>query len=233
MYNTYRNGLTLSILTLWLIVACSGASAHEVAKHKIEALQKIKIAAAFDHSDYLYGNEIRISVYEGNVTLLGKVENAINRDLAKQIALGIRGINSVDNRIVVDAAYRSPKLVSHRSYTEMAAQMTLMPVNVGLSQANAAVSTHGKSMSSQPAGWGADTWVTARVKFALMYSGTIDSSTISVNTNDGIVTLNGRVSGGAERELAIEQTRNVVGVRYVDATDFKVVRNTDETAVAS
>lgn len=220
MYTRYAQWLPPSLIALWLIGAASAVSAHEVAKHHIEAGQKVEIARAFEHSDYLYGNEIRISVYEGDVTLLGKVESAVNRDLAKQIALGVDGITSVDNRIAVDASYRPARLISQRSYTEMAAQTISATYGAG------------NSSSEQQAGWGADTWLTARVKFAFLYSSTIDGGNISVNTRNGVVSLDGRAASGAERALAIEQARNVTGVKGVDATEFDTVDSTIETLAA-
>jgi|GEM_PF-2143105 len=218
MYTQYAQWLPVSFIALWLLAASSGASGHEVAKHQIEAGQKVEIARILARSDFLYGNEIRIAVYEGNVTLLGKVETAVNRDLAKQIALGVDGINSVDNRIVVDAAYRSPQLASQRSYTEMAAQMKSAAENEAMLEVQRDI---GATDNSEQNGWSADTWVTLRVKFAFLYSATIDSGNISVSTNNGIVTLNGRAASGAERALAIEQAGNVRGVKAVDAAAFK------------
>ena len=63
----------------------------------------------------------------------------------------------------------------------------------------------------------ADSWITAKVKSTLLYSSNVSGSDITVNTNQGIVTLNGKLKSGAERALAIELAQNVRGVRSVEA----------------
>lgn len=61
----------------------------------------------------------------------------------------------------------------------------------------------------------ADSWITTKVKSTLLYSRTVDGSDIAVSTNGGVVTLSGKVSSGAERDLAIELAQNVRGVKSV------------------
>ncbi|MDP3427644.1 MAG: BON domain-containing protein [Humidesulfovibrio sp.] len=63
----------------------------------------------------------------------------------------------------------------------------------------------------------ADSWITAKVKSTFLYSSNVSGSDITVNTNNGIVTLNGKLKSGAERALAIELAQNVRGVRSVQA----------------
>lgn len=63
----------------------------------------------------------------------------------------------------------------------------------------------------------ADSWITAKVKSTFLYSSNVSGSDITVNTNNGIVILNGKLKSGAERALAIELAQNVRGVRSVQA----------------
>ncbi|MCC5827359.1 BON domain-containing protein [Alkalimonas sp.] len=63
----------------------------------------------------------------------------------------------------------------------------------------------------------ADTWITTKVKSTYMYSSNVTSSDISVTTDDGIVTLAGSVSSGAEKALAIELAQNIRGVKSVSS----------------
>jgi osmotically-inducible protein OsmY len=63
----------------------------------------------------------------------------------------------------------------------------------------------------------ADSWITAKVKSTFLYSSNVSGSDITVNTNNGVVTLNGKLKSGAERALAIELAQNVRGVRSVQA----------------
>lgn len=64
----------------------------------------------------------------------------------------------------------------------------------------------------------ADSWITTKVKSTFMFSRNVESDDISVSTAGGIVTLSGKVSSGAERELATELAQNIRGVNSVNAT---------------
>jgi osmotically-inducible protein OsmY len=79
------------------------------------------------------------------------------------------------------------------------------PTTVGTTANEATHETHTVS----------DAWISTKVKSTLMYSSNVDGSDITVNTDDGIVTLSGKVESGAERELAIELAKNVRGVQSV------------------
>ena len=61
----------------------------------------------------------------------------------------------------------------------------------------------------------ADTWITTKVKSTFMYSTNVDASEIAVSTSAGVVTLSGKVDSGAQRSLAIELAKNVLGVKSV------------------
>lgn len=63
----------------------------------------------------------------------------------------------------------------------------------------------------------ADSWITTKVKSTYLYSSNVDGSDIAVNTKNGIVTLSGKMSSGAERALAIEFAENVRGVKSVES----------------
>ncbi len=66
-----------------------------------------------------------------------------------------------------------------------------------------------------------DSWITAKVKSSFMYSSNINSSDINVSTNNGVVTLTGKVDSGTERALAIETAQNIRGVKSVNSTELK------------
>lgn len=62
-----------------------------------------------------------------------------------------------------------------------------------------------------------DSWITTKVKSTFMYSSNVSSADISVNTDNGIVTLAGKVDSGVEQALAIELAQNIRGVRSVSS----------------
>lgn len=63
----------------------------------------------------------------------------------------------------------------------------------------------------------ADSWITTKVKSTYMYSSNVAGADISVNTENGIVTLSGQVDSGAEQALAIELAQNIRGVKSVSS----------------
>jgi|SoiMethySBSTD1v2_1073268.scaffolds.fasta_scaffold1077885_1 osmotically-inducible protein OsmY len=85
----------------------------------IDARQESQIWTTYALSPYLRANDLQVSVHEGKATLTGKVPESVNKDLAKQIALGVKGIKSVDNNIEVVANYKSPAPSADRSYGEV------------------------------------------------------------------------------------------------------------------
>ncbi|MCA8967651.1 MAG: BON domain-containing protein, partial [Planctomycetes bacterium] len=60
-----------------------------------------------------------------------------------------------------------------------------------------------------------DSWVTAKVKSALLFNRGVDGATIGVETSDGVVTLSGVVDGAVERQRAVAIAAGIVGVKSV------------------
>ena len=61
----------------------------------------------------------------------------------------------------------------------------------------------------------ADTTITAKVKTALLADSKTKGMNISVETNNGVVSLSGKVGGEDERTKAVQLARAVTGVREV------------------
>jgi osmotically-inducible protein OsmY len=83
-----------------------------------EARQETQIWTAYALSPYLRANDLKVTVHGGKATLNGTVEDGVNKDLAKQIALSVNGITTVDNDIVVKHDYTPPAKSSSRSFGE-------------------------------------------------------------------------------------------------------------------
>jgi osmotically-inducible protein OsmY len=75
----------------------------------VEARQETQIWTTYALSPYLRANDLQVSVHEGKATLTGNVAEDVNKDLAKQIALGVKGIKTVDNKIEVVSNYKASK----------------------------------------------------------------------------------------------------------------------------
>lgn len=100
-------GITLSAITL----------ADTVSEDITEARQETQIWTTYALSPYLRSNDLKVSVNDGKATLTGIVDEEVNKDLAKQIALGVTGIKEVDNNIKVQADYNPAQVA--RSYGEV------------------------------------------------------------------------------------------------------------------
>jgi len=92
---------------------------NDVTQDVINARQETQIWTTYALSPYLRANDIQVSVEDGKATLTGTVEEDVNKDLAKQIALGVNGIKDVDNQIEVRADYVPSKRTADRSYGEV------------------------------------------------------------------------------------------------------------------
>ena len=110
------------LLASAIAAAIAGARAFANAKPSqevIEARQESQIWTTYALSPYLRANDLKVSVHEGKATLTGNVAEGVNKDLAKQIALGVDGIKSVDNKIEVVPNYKAPAQSADRSYGEV------------------------------------------------------------------------------------------------------------------
>jgi len=117
MYTKSRNLLLASGIALAL--ASSGVFAADTMSQDVtDARQETQIWTTYALSPYLRANDLKVSVHNGKATLSGTVEESVNKDLAKQIALGVNGVKEVDNNIVVKADYVAPARTANRSYGE-------------------------------------------------------------------------------------------------------------------
>lgn len=271
--HTQRPSLLLASALVLAIATASGmASAQSLSQDITEARQETQIWTAYAISPYLRASDLKVSVDNGKATLSGRVSEEANKELAHEIALGVSGIESVVNDIVVDADFTPSKPSGERSFGDsvddasttaaikskllwsrhaegMDTKVVTRDGRVTLSGTVAsrearehagslAMSTNGvtavdnqlKVQADDPgmvasgkqiakdAGDGiADSWITAKVKSTLLYSRNVSGSAIDVSTENGIVTLSGKVHDGAERALAVQLAENVRGVKGVQA----------------
>jgi osmotically-inducible protein OsmY len=104
------------------MISISSLSHADAKQDIIDARQETQIWTTYALSPYLRASDLKVSVHEGKATLSGKVDEDVNKDLAKQIALGVDGIKNVDNQITVQSDY-SPK--SSSNYGESVDDVTI------------------------------------------------------------------------------------------------------------
>jgi hyperosmotically inducible protein len=264
-----KRSLILAAAIAAALVGTSGAFANaKPSQEVIEARQESQIWTTYALSPYLRANDLKVSVHQGKATLTGNVAEGVSKDLAKQIALGVDGIQSVDNNIEVMANYTAPAQSAERGYGEKIDDATITStvkskllwsryadgltadvdtrrgkVNLTGTAETAdakifagrlAMNTRGvhavsnelvvqapkpavARVAKQEEQHISDGWITTKVKSTFMYSSNVNGSDIDVSTNSGVVTLTGKVDGGAEKALAIELARNVRGVKSVES----------------
>jgi osmotically-inducible protein OsmY len=119
MYAQFRKlALAAAIASILTIVPTTSLLAADRSAEAIAARQEGQIWTTYALSPFLRANDIEVSVVDGKATLTGTVEEDVNRDLAKELALGVEGITAVDNQIAVKADYVAPTDSPRRAYAE-------------------------------------------------------------------------------------------------------------------
>lgn len=95
----------------------------------------------------------------------------------------------------------------------------------GVNMASLKVDPKGASTADQSSSAGeavTDAWITTKVKAELATADGVKSTRVSVETNDGVVTLTGVLPTQTAVQKAETVTRAVKGVKKVDAAGLKV-----------
>lgn len=145
-----------------------------------------RLTTAYKLNRHLYRYPLAVEVTDGVAQVSGQVDNAVEHDLAVEIANGVDGITRVDNRIRV-----TPEL----------AQSSPEPTDEASPGFARKVS---------------DATTTASVKMRLLWNRHTDGLDIKVATSNGKVTLEGVVDSAVTRDLAGEIAANTHDVREVD-----------------
>lgn len=106
-------GMALALLAGGQVLA-----ADMVSDEVVQARQETQIWTTYALSPHLRANDLKVSVEDGKATLTGTVEEDVGKDLAKQIALGVDGIEQVDNQIEVRPDYVPAAKTGERGYGE-------------------------------------------------------------------------------------------------------------------
>lgn len=113
-----RKHMIAAGIALWIAAVSTSALAATASQEVTEARQETQIWTTYALSPYLRANDLKVSVLDGKATLTGKVDEDVNKELAKEIALGVSGIKDVDNQIEVLSDY-VPAPSTERSYGEL------------------------------------------------------------------------------------------------------------------
>jgi len=115
-------------LSSGVAAAINGASASSMprlAQDVPSARQETQIWTTYALNPYLRMFDIKVTVIENCATLSGTVAEETNKELAQQIALGVKGIKSVDNRIEVVQQFVPPPRTDDRAFGELVDDTTV------------------------------------------------------------------------------------------------------------
>lgn len=234
-----------------------------------EARQEGSIWTAIALNRHLSPFGISVDVTGDTAVLTGSVESDVDRDLAEQIALGVDGIERVDNQLTVDAEPGAESTQSDFSRRIQDATVTATVkskllwnsntegLDIKVETQDGVVTLTGQAQSSEAkelagrlaentdgarevhnrlevtsnpgtvdraqesarstGGAVSDAWITSKVKSSYLFNRNLKGLDISVETNDGQVSLSGNVANDTEKDLAVEIARNIRGVQDVDA----------------
>lgn len=117
MYTKPRNLIVSSGLALLLTTLNTSYAVESSTQSLTDVRQEVQIWTTYALNPYLRADKLKVSVKDGKATLTGIVPEGVNKDLAKEIALGVEGIKDVDNQIEV---MTEPKVLEKTSMTVFA-----------------------------------------------------------------------------------------------------------------
>lgn len=157
-----------------------------------------KIKSELSNDNDFRSSNIDVSTSNGVVTLEGDVADSDAKSAAEQVASNVSGVNRVNNRLSTSSDSKSPDTMASDG-------MDTMKTAAGDTQDAAS-----------------DTWITTKVKSSLLADSEAEGFDISVETNDGVVTLTGELDDGDAVRHAEEIAAGVKGVKSVNVTALTI-----------
>lgn len=129
--------------------------------------------------------DINTDVKNGKVILTGKVNSELDKELAEELVLSLDGVMDVDNQLTV------------------------------IADKNAVMK--GKDMDKDDSVESdlTDAKITTVITTRYLFNSEVSGTNIDVDTDRGVVTLNGTVNSEAEKQLAVKIAANAEDVRDV------------------
>lgn len=101
MYRKPKNLIVSSGLAVLLSTMNVSFATDSNTQSLTDVRQEVQIWTTYALNPYLRADQLKATVKNGKATLTGVVPEGVNKDLAKEIALGVEGISEVDNQIKV------------------------------------------------------------------------------------------------------------------------------------
>ena len=157
-----------------------------------------KVKAKYMNDSRLKHSDISVTTVNGVVTLTGSAASAKAKKTAAQLARNVEGVKSVDNDIEMAAVEAPSSEDKVEAKTKHAANKTERVVK--------------------------DSWITTKVKSALLADDVTKGFEISVKTYHHVVSLTGTVDTTASADHAADLAKQVKGVKSVDTSALRTGR---------
>ncbi len=149
-------------------------------------LTKVKTTLLFHRS---VSTTTEVDVKGGIVTLRGEADNQAQKDLTTEYAKDVEGVKDVNNEMILAKTSKETPTVGEKIDSKE-------------------TPTVGEKID--------DASITAQVKMTLLYHRSTSALKTSATTTNGVVTLTGKASNAAEKNLATKLASDVNGVESVD-----------------
>jgi hyperosmotically inducible protein len=150
--------------------------------------EKVKVTLLFHRN--VSGIKTEGDVKDGIVTLRGEASSQAQKELTTEYAKDVEGVKDVKNELTVSEASNKP------GQKTMGEKMDDVVDNVGGSIDDASI--------------------TGQVKMSLLFHRSTSALSTKVETNDGVVTLYGKASNAAEKDLVTKLVNDINGVKRVN-----------------
>ena len=157
-----------------------------------------KVKAKYMGDTRLKNSDISVSTANGIVTLTGSATGATAKSAAADLARNVKGVKSVDNDIEI-AAVEAPSTADKME----------------------AKTKHATRKTERVA---SDSWITTKVKSALLADSVTKGFEISVKTRHHVVALSGTVDTQASADHAADLARQIKHVKSVDTSALRTGR---------
>ena len=172
-----------------------------------------KIQSRYFADNDVKGRNIDVDTSNGVVTLKGTVNSHSERNQAVAIARNTDGVREVRDQLQMTPETHDVRGTVGREAGKVGREASKLGEKVGHEASKA-----GEKVSQEASKAGQhieDAWITTKIQSKYFVNSDIKSRKIDVDTNNGVVTLNGAVGTPASREMAMNLARETDGVTKV------------------
>lgn len=200
-----------------------------VAEQRTDTGITTELKTKITDDELLNDTDISVETNDGVVNLTGSVTNEAQKERAKELATKIDGVKSVNDNLQIGEAKTA--LNNAEDKVEDAAEKTaekgkdLADKTADESKDLAhKAANESKDLAHKTGEKVNDASITAEIKLKLAGDDLTDALDIDVDTNNGVVTLNGNVSSQAEADRAVQLAKSVEDVKNVES-NLKIQAN--------